>query len=102
MQAVIEGIERKIKARAIHLVENEHPENEEAAAMTTKLQRQADHPEAYLSGYGVPEKYLKCSFETFQGAEALKKLCMDSGEESILLILRLLCSGIGCRPRTGN
>lgn len=50
-----------------------------------KKQERLDHPEIWLKRYGVPQRFMDCSLETFKGGEKIKEAMRLFPEHSVLL-----------------
>lgn len=50
-----------------------------------RIRERFEHPEIWLQKYGVPKKFISCSFDSFKGGEKIKEILRTFPEQSILL-----------------
>lgn len=58
---------------------------EEAQAEAERIRQIQEHPENWLRQFGVPKKFLQCSFQNFQGGEKVKDVLQTVAGKDVLL-----------------
>lgn len=65
--------------------ERERAERGIADRKAADLKERIENPEKWLKEYGIPKKFMSCSFENFTGSEKVKEILRTFPEQSILM-----------------